>query len=232
MKFVLSLSLLLSSIFGCSTAAKKVFNDGYPDLWWQEVPKSELASWEIGPQEADRSKGEVILSKRNELGKLSNFTPAPFTLDGTTYASIEGLWQSMKFPEGPKDERMKDKTIVWPFTREQVQQMTSFEAKRAGDKAGDNMKKLGIEWVTYKGKKIDYKGTEKEVFYDIIFRASRAKLESNPDIKALLLRTKTLKLLPDHHQKPTDPPSYRYYEIYMKLREEYLAQGLSASLKF
>jgi predicted NAD-dependent protein-ADP-ribosyltransferase YbiA (DUF1768 family) len=214
----------LISLFGCGSVAKKVYNDGYPDFWWQEIPKNDLASWEIGPQDAIREKGEVILSKRNELGKLSNFTPATFVLDGKKYASIEGLWQSMKFPEGKKDERLKDKSIVWPHTREQVEQMTSFEAKRAGDAASANMKKLGIKWITYQGKKIDYKETEKEKFYDIIYRASRAKLESNPDIKDLLMRTGSLKLLPDHHQKPTDPPSYRYFEIYEKLRAEYQAQ--------
>jgi predicted NAD-dependent protein-ADP-ribosyltransferase YbiA (DUF1768 family) len=228
MRFLLSLSLILSTIFGCANAAKKVYTDGFPDVWWQAVPKDQLAGWEIGPQEADREKGEVILSKRNELGKLSNFTPAPFTLDGVTYASIEGLWQGMKFPEGPNDERLKDKSIVWPFTREQVMQMSSFEAKHAGDKAGENMKKLGIHWVTYKGQKLDYHGADKDKFYDIIFRASKAKLEANPDIKALLLRTKNLKLLPDHHQNPNDPPAYRYFEIYEKLRSEYQSNGESA----
>ena len=221
MKVVLSLSILLSLIFGCASAAKKVYNDGYPDVWWQEVPKKDLASWEIGPQEANREKGEVILSKRNELGQLSNFQAAEFTLDKVKYASVEGLWQSMKFPEGKRDARLKDKSLVWPFTRLQVTQMTSFDAKRAGDKAAENMKKLGIEWVTYKGKKIDYRGKDQDKFYDIIFRASRAKLENNPQIKALLLKTGNLKLLPDHTQKPTDPPSYRYFDIYMKLRSEY-----------
>ena len=227
MKSLLTLSLLLS-LFGCSSAAKKVYTDGYPDLWWQEVPKADLASWEIGPQDADRSKGEVILSKRNELGKLSNFTAAEFTLDGVTYASVEGLWQGMKFPEGPKDERLKDKSLVWPFTRDQVNKMTAFEAKHAGDVAGANMKKLGINWVTYQGKKLDYHGVDKDKYYDIIFRASRAKLEAHPDIKDLLMRTKSLKLLPDHHQNPNDPPSYRYFEIYEKLRAEFQA---AATLK-
>jgi predicted NAD-dependent protein-ADP-ribosyltransferase YbiA (DUF1768 family) len=225
MKSILSLIILITSLFGCTSVAQKVYNDGYPDIWWQEVPKDQLASWEIGPQEADRSKGEVILSKRNELGKLSNFTPAPFTLDDVTYASIEGLWQGMKYPEGPGDERLKDPSIVWPYTREQVMQMSSFEAKHAGEVASQNMKKLGVRWVTYKGQKIDYRGTEQEKYYDIIYRASRAKLEANPDIKALLLRTGNLKLLPDHHQNAGDPPAYRYFEIYMKLRSEYQSQG-------
>ena len=50
--------------------------DGYPDVWWQEVPVAQLPGWEIPPQSADRSKGEVVLSKRNELGQFSNLGSA------------------------------------------------------------------------------------------------------------------------------------------------------------
>ena len=42
----------------------------------------------------------MILSKRNELGILSNFAATPFTLYGKRYASVEGFWQMMLYPEG------------------------------------------------------------------------------------------------------------------------------------
>ena len=43
----------------------------YPTHWWEKVPEQERrGSWEILPHEAAR--GEVILSKRNELGVFSN----------------------------------------------------------------------------------------------------------------------------------------------------------------
>lgn len=43
----------------------------YPLQWWAEAPRKGAPAWEILPQEA--GPGEVILSKRNELGVLSNF---------------------------------------------------------------------------------------------------------------------------------------------------------------
>jgi predicted NAD-dependent protein-ADP-ribosyltransferase YbiA (DUF1768 family) len=215
---ILFVSLLLTA--GCVATGQKTTGDNYPDIWWKEVPKDQLAGWEIPPQAADRSKGEVILSKRNELGKLSNFHPAPFELDGIRYASIEGLWQSMKYPENAEDERNRDKDVVWPHTRAQVEGMSAFEAKKAGSAASANMKKLGIKWITYKGEKLYSSGPDTKRHYEIIESATRAKLAANPDIKELLLRTGNLKLLPDHVQPAGMPPAYQYFDIYMKLRAE------------
>ena len=75
----------------------------YPAHWWAPAVEDEKEWWEILPQAA--GPGEVILSKRNELGILSNFAPTPFTFRGERYASLEGLWQCMKYPEGPDDPR-------------------------------------------------------------------------------------------------------------------------------
>ena len=78
----------------------------YPAQWWAPLSKEGAPTWEILPQEA--GPGEVILSKRNtDLGLLSNFAPTPFTFHGKKYASLEGFWQAMKYPEGPDDERAK-----------------------------------------------------------------------------------------------------------------------------
>jgi hypothetical protein len=49
----------------------------YPAHWWEPVSKEGAPSWEILPQEA--GPGEVILSKRIELGLLSNFAATHFT---------------------------------------------------------------------------------------------------------------------------------------------------------
>lgn len=219
MKSIFSSLLLL---LGCAGANTKTYSDGYPDIWWKEIPKDQLASWEIAPQAADRSKKEVILSKRTELGKFSNFEASSFELDGKKYASVEGFWQSLKYPENEKDERAKDNTLTWPHTRAEVEQLTAFEAKHAGDVASENMKKLNINWVTYQGKKINYDGKDPQAHYDLIERATRAKLKSSPQLQELLLKTGDLKLLPDHAQKQGSPPSYAYFDIYMKLRQELL----------
>ena len=75
----------------------------YPAHWWTPVIDPKKPDWEILPQEA--GPGEVVLSKRNELGLLSNFAATPFVFHGKRYASLEGFWQMMKYPEGPKDPR-------------------------------------------------------------------------------------------------------------------------------
>ena len=222
--FLISTLIILSSLTSCASLLQNSSTDSYPDVWWQPVPPDQLAGWEVPPNAANRAAGEVILSKRNELGQLSNFAAASFTLDGDNYASIEGLWQALKYPENADDERLKDSSIVWPFTRAQVMNMVAFDAKKAGEAASSNMKKLGIKWVTYKGQKIFYSGIDQDKHYDVMLRASRAKLENNPKIKSILMSTKTLKLLPDHKQPPDAPPAYHYYDIYMKLRAEFQTQ--------
>ena len=58
----------------------------------------------------------MILSKRHELGLLSNFAPTPFTYRGRRYASLEGFWQMMLYPESPKDERASFPGLEWAYT--------------------------------------------------------------------------------------------------------------------
>ena len=138
-----------------NTSSQQIARDSrYPTHWWTPVSKEGAPTWEILPQEA--GPGEVILSKRNELGLLSNFAATPFTVKGKRYASLEGFWQMMKYPEGPNDPRAKRRELKWKYTREQVAQLTGFEAKNAGTLAEENMKQLGISWVTFAGKRIEY----------------------------------------------------------------------------
>src|SRR5205823_2599457 len=44
--------------------------------WWDPAAREGAPDWEVLPQEA--RPGAVILSKRNELGLLSNFAATPF----------------------------------------------------------------------------------------------------------------------------------------------------------
>ncbi len=189
----------------------------YPAEWWKPIPESEAKSWEILPQAA--KKGEVILSKRNELGILSNFAATPFVYHGKKYASVEGFWQMMKYPEGPSDARVQN-GITWPYTRDQVSQLTAFDAKKAGDLAEANMKKLKIKWVTFEGHKIDYREPKKGEFYNLIHEVMWEKLQQNPEVKRILLKTGDLILKPDHHEEPNAPPAWHYFDIYMEFREK------------
>src|SRR6266404_6110578 len=139
--------LLALGAHSASRAQQSSRDARYPAHWWTPIDDPKKPEWEILPQEA--GPGEVILSKRNELGLLSNFAATPFVFRGKRYASLEGFWQMMKYPEGADDPRANFPGLTWTYTREQVAQLTSFEAKRAGNLAEDNMKKMGITWVTF-----------------------------------------------------------------------------------
>ena len=190
----------------------------FPIVWFAPIIDPNKPDWEILPQAA--KPGEVILSKRNELGILSNFAATPFEMDGKRYASVEGFWQMMLYPEGLDDERAKAKGVEWKYTREQVAQMTAFDAKAAGTLAEENMKKLGISWVTYQGKKLPYRSSTPGEHYRLIVAAMRAKLEQNPEVKRILLATGDLILKPDHIQETNAPTEWKYNEIWMQLRSE------------
>jgi hypothetical protein len=188
----------------------------YPAHWWTPVPKAGAPAWEILPQEA--KPGEVILSKRNELGLLSNFAPTPFVLHHRRYASIEGFWQAMKYPENPSDLRADFPGLPWRYTRAEVEQMTGFEAKRAGDLANTNMAAMRINWVTFEGRKMEYRPAQPGDHYRLIVAATWQKVLQNDPVRRVLLSTGNLVLKPDHYQEPNAPPAWRYYEILMDIR--------------
>jgi len=195
----------------------------YPVHWWTPVSEEGKPSWEILPQEA--GPGEVILSKRNELGLLSNFAATPFSYRGKRYASLEGFWQMMLYPEGPKDPRAKFKGIEWKYTRAQVAQMTAFDAKSAGTLAEENMKRIGIDWVTFEGRRFKYRSSMARQHYGLIKEAMWAKLRQNPEVKRVLLLTGNLILKPDHHGETDAPPEWRYHELWMEIRKRLTHQS-------
>jgi predicted NAD-dependent protein-ADP-ribosyltransferase YbiA (DUF1768 family) len=208
--------------FACALAMAQ-HQIAYPAYWWTPVPSEGAPDWEILPQAAKA--GEVILSKRNELGILSNFAATPFTLRGKRYASVEGFWQMMLYPEGPNDPRAKASGIVWPHTREEVARMTAFDAKDAGTAAEENMRKMGIDWVSFEGKRFPYRSNKKGVHYRLILEAMRAKLQQNAPVQQILLSTGVLILLPDHIEEPDPPAEWLYCRIWMDFRSNLQRKG-------
>lgn len=227
--FTMTLTILLSvTICGCTSTPKSEdrtdvtqasAEPAYPAHWWTPVDVKSAPEWEILPQAAQP--GEVVLSKRHELGLLSNFAATPFEYRGKRYASVEGFWQSLLYPESPSDPRATAKGVHWPHTRAEVEQMVAFEAKRAGGPAKKNMKQMGIDWVTFEGQKMTYWTKEAGAHYRLIRDVLRAKAEQNANVRAALLATGNLKLLPDHQTDPDAAPAWRYNEIWMELREEF-----------
>lgn len=203
----------------------------YPADWWKPVDEQTAPGWEILPQAA--KPGEVILSKRNELGIFSNLAHSPFVLDGVSYASIEGLWQGMKYPDTSLANDERNKVVGWTNTREQVFQMFSWESKTAGNAANQMYADHGFKLINYFDHWFIYTdGKEGSQYHlDLITRAIRAKVMQNPEIKALLLRTAGLKLKPDHLMKEDVPPSFKYHEILEKIREELINEEVLLTLK-
>src|SRR5437764_1222297 len=166
-----ALALLLAAGYPLRRVAAQVSaqasgDSRYPRHWWTPVPAEGKPDWEILPQEAGT--GEVILSKRNELGLLSNFAATPFVFRGRRYASLEGFWQMMLYPEGADDPRAKSPGLEWKYTREQVSQMTAFDAKAAGTLAEENMKRMGITWVSFEGRRFEYRPGKPGEHYRLI----------------------------------------------------------------
>jgi hypothetical protein len=208
---------ILCLVLVAAVSAQDLRRDArYPAHWWTPVIDPKKPDWEILPQEA--GPGEVILSKRNELGLLSNFAPTPFVFHGKRYASLEGFWQMMKYPEGPDDPRAKFPGLEWKYTREQVAQMVSFEANHAGALASANMEKMKITWVSFEGRRFEYKPTTPGEHYKLIVAATWEKVNQNPEVKKVLLSTGDLILKPDHHQESNAPKAWAYYEILTEIR--------------
>jgi hypothetical protein len=218
-----SLIIVAIAITGCQPATPPsssfhAHDPRFPSHWWEPVPTEGIPEWEILPQEA--GPGEVILSKRRELGLLSNFAGTSFTFRGKRYASLEGFWQMMLFPERDDDPRAKFPDVKYLFTRDQVAQMTAFEAKGAGMLAEEHMKRKGITWVTFEGKRIEYRPTEPGEHYKLIVAATWEKVRQNPEVKRVLLATGDLVLKPDHHTEPNAPAAWRHCDILTEIRRQ------------
>ncbi|MBN23132.1 MAG: hypothetical protein CL678_17740 [Bdellovibrionaceae bacterium] len=190
----------------------------YPKHWWKPVDPQTAPSWEVLPQEA--KEGEVILSKRNELGIFSNFAKTPFSLDGYSYESVEGFWQMMKYPDPLLQNDPRNQVSGWQYSRDEVSQLYGFTAKKAGKLAKKIMKKHHFYWISYLGKKIEDKGQDQKLHEKIIFRAIQSKINQNPKVKTLLLKTGNLVLKPDHHPSEEATPAYEYYRMLMEIRTQ------------
>jgi predicted NAD-dependent protein-ADP-ribosyltransferase YbiA (DUF1768 family) len=208
---------LLATLFLLSACASA---QDFPFDWWRPVPREDAQSWEILPQDA--RDGEVILSKRTELGVFSHFAATPITLDGEQYASIEGLWQSLKYPDPAQPQDPRHAITGWEHTRAEVAMMVASEAKAAGSKANALYRRHNLKNISYGSQFFDYvdHAEGSRIHLGIIRRAMSAKLEQTAGLWDLLLKTKCLALKPDHKVGDNDPPAYRYYELYMNFREE------------
>lgn len=96
---------------------------------------------------------------------ISNFAATPFTLDGESYGSVEGLWQCFRYDDGAE--------------RRRVAMLAGSAAKAAGARAAP-------EHVLWRGREIRW-GTFDH--WELMRAAVAAKFDQNPDARAALLAT-------------------------------------------
>lgn len=129
------------------------------------------------------------------LNLVSNFAATPFELDGHAYASVEGFWQCLRYPEGPE--------------RRAVAALAGSAAKRAG-------KLEPPERTDYLGKSVRW-GTHEH--WALMRAAIRAKFDQNADARAALLSTGSRILV---HRMRTDSrsiPGTLMAQIWMDARD-------------
>lgn len=131
------------------------------------------------------------------LRLISNLAETSFELDGRGYASVEGFWQGLKFPDAADRERLAV--------------LSGHEAKAAGPtvEPGDR--------IVYDGREIVV-GTVDH--WALMERATLAKFEQDEDARAALLATGTRPL---QHKVPVDSrtiPGVIMADIWMRVREQ------------
>ena len=136
-------------------------------------------------------------------GKLSNFTPARFELDGVHWPSFENYWQALKFSQD--DHR-----------RQQLETCDPITAKRIGSQV-----KKHFLWFHDGEKEIIIPFGSPHI-YEIAKRAERARFEENPDQLEALLATRNAYLMhwvdwPDSKSLPRKV----FCRILMELRDEF-----------
>ena len=148
----------------------------------------------------------IAATSDSETGRrLGNLEEAHFELDGERFASIEGFWQGIKYPEGSNERR-------------RIFTLFGMEAKFAGDPVKH------LEELTYGGQVIKIGSPE---HHELMKRALCAKLEQNPKLKDMLIASEEATII----HEPTKPdgalypdsktiPAAVYSSIMMELRSE------------
>ncbi len=143
----------------------------------------------------------VYSRSEEEIGRLmSNFAHTPFTLDGVTYASIEGFYVSLKFLEPEKRTKMAG--------------LYGVVVKQMGKKSKLTSTYYGGEWFTLGS----------EAHHAVVKRAIRAKLEAHPEIARAFVATRPrpIEHRTGHKSRAgAEFPDEVFCRILTELREEF-----------
>lgn len=141
-----------------------------------------------------------------EIGRdMSNFTLAPFVLDGVEFASFEAFYAWLLLSDRSESRR-----------RDKVRKLWGFRAMSEGPK-------IKPDTVVYRGEVIKLGS---EAFIALCKRALRAKLECNPGIASRFVAT-TPRPIEHNTGRPPTPnaefPREVFCRLLAELREEFAA---------
>ena len=147
---------------------------------------------------------------------LSNLAHAPFELDNQQYASVEGFWQGLKFPDEEK--------------RLEIASLYGIESKKIGNDAPQSTT------FKYRGEVYDVGSIEHQ---ELMLRAIRAKLEYNPAVLKLLIDSGDTMIIHRPMKKDgtayadsTTIPGQAFSQILMNLRAEYQSIFVQEAVSF
>jgi predicted NAD-dependent protein-ADP-ribosyltransferase YbiA (DUF1768 family) len=138
------------------------------------------------------------------IALISNFAHTPFDLDGEHYASVEGFWQGLKFPD--------------PATRREVAALHGQDARAAGFSAPDS------EAFDYRGRTVRV-GTADH--WDLMKAACQAKFEQDAAARAALVSTGSRPLTHRTRKDSRTIPGVVMSDIWMKIRARIGQQSAS-----
>lgn len=141
---------------------------------------------------------------------MSNFAHTPFVLDGRTYGSVEGFYQSLKFSD--------------PLKRIEVAGLWGRAAKRAGGRSQPSL-------TEYNGQTLQLGSAE---HHELIKRAIRGKLDQHPDLAREFAATHPRPIQHDlghPESSSTKLPARDFVRILTELRDELVQHNTTTSGK-
>jgi predicted NAD-dependent protein-ADP-ribosyltransferase YbiA (DUF1768 family) len=151
----------------------------------------------LGPR-AEACREPINITSRSPdpaIRLISNFAHTPFELDGQAYASVEGFWQGLKFPE--------------PERRTAIAALHGDEARRAGFSAAESAT------TEYRGRTIRV-GTADH--WQLMVYACWAKSSQHEGARLALLGTGERPLAHKTRRDSRNIPGVVMADIWMKIR--------------
>jgi hypothetical protein len=147
----------------------------------------------------------VISNSPDEIGRqLSNFAERRFVMDDRVYASIEGWYQGLKWPEAAQ--------------RAEAAKLSGKQAKNAAKGAPKSAT------FVYEGRTYAFGSEEHHALVKIAIRASLAQ---NPEVKAAFVATRPRPIVHNLGRKErpgASLPATKFARILEEIREEFAAE--------